>query len=197
MIGEVNTQATNSSCQSYAFAVLLTLEEESFGNTAKQLHETELQIRNLVKKHGGASGSHSAWDKAISEFTKGKYKLVRKYISNYTEWVSFVREHTTPSLTDLMKLTYQKAVATSVASIDNSSYGSGHVITIVGIDDALFDNKITYLNGGIKPKSDRGFSDHVCRENSYGYERYAVGIRHSNNYELKGNGVYWIEPTGN
>ena len=197
MVGEVNTQATTSSCQSYAFAVLLTLEEESFGSTAKRLHETEMQIRNLVVKHGGTSGAHTAWDKAIIEYTKGKYKLVRKYLATYADWVSLVRERTTPSLTDLMNLTFQKAVATSVSSIDNSSYESGHVITIVGIDDSFFNNKITYLNGGIKPKSDTGFSDHMCRENGYGNESYAVGIRHSNNYRLKRNGVFWIESTGN
>ena len=193
MIGESNTQATGSSCQSYSFAIMLTLKDERYGGTAKALNETETAIRALVVKHGGTSGSHEAWDKAIAEFTKNKYKLRRAYVNNYSEWTSRIRDLTTPTIDDIMILKFERAVATSVHSIDGSNYSSGHIITIVGIDDAIMNNKITYLNGGIKPQGDKGFSDHICRPNSYGSKKYVVGIRQSNDYELKGNGVYWIE----
>ncbi|MEM7476067.1 MAG: hypothetical protein AAF483_13820 [Planctomycetota bacterium] len=193
IVGEVNTQKTDSSCQSYAFAVMLALIDESYGGTARALQSTENTIRALVMKHGGTSGNHDAWDKAIDEFTNSKYQLKREYPKDYVSWVARVRELTTPSIADVMNLTFEKAIATSVTYVDGSKYAKGHVITVIGIGPEVANTSILYLNGGIKPEGDSEFSDHICRNDSLGSDKYIVGIRNSSNYELKGNGIYWIE----
>jgi hypothetical protein len=194
MVAEVNMQATSSSCQSYAFSVMLTLKDSVYGSTAKELHETEKQIRKLIEKEAkGGKVEHKHWDTAIAKFTEGAYKLERKYLADSTAWFNKVRELTTPTLDDLTRLTFEKAVAVSVNAVDGSNYGNGHVITVIDIAAKGPAFEIEYLNGGIKTDSDEGFEDHICREGAFGDETYAVGIRRTTNYDVKSNSVYWIE----
>lgn len=191
-------QANQSTCQSYSAVLALAAKNdhrfpiEDF----EQLRAMELEFRSILKNvSGGQTTSHEHWSKAMEELTGGLYTLKRDYEKDITEWMTIVRDRTTLS-DDIDGLVAEltggpiETVLTSVMSIDGSSYGSGHIVTVIAVVGSGLDSttQLAVFNSAIKGSG--GSVNECAPGNQPGDEEYKAGVVQTNEFRLKdfGNG---------
>jgi hypothetical protein len=160
-IVEPSGQATNHTCQSYALGVALAFKRDPAFNllTAAELRKAELGIRQeIVKARGNAPEvTHEHIKAGFANYTGGRYRLVMEDVDIATMGQR-ISARTGVSSADipptfLLGATVKDVVLSSATRIENDSYGSGHIFTMLGVDGAPNSNqRVLVLNSAVKVK---------------------------------------------
>ena len=198
LFSDTKPQSTGKTCQSYAAALALAAKgDPSFPiETFSQLRDVEQEFRKLASKTVDGKKrnpyDHQNWVLAMSELTSGKYTFERSYNkTNIVDWLAAVNIATTiDSDIDLLLArisgTSFDVALTSVWSLEDSSYSTGHIITVLGVIGSGIDSntEIVAFNSAIKGEQVDGV---MCTPDTLpGDERYSAGVVTTNNYVLKG-----------
>ena len=154
-------QALSSTCQSYALGIALAFKRDpGFKvNTAAELRATEIAIRAEIKKAAGTSPvNHDHIKKGFEAYTGGVYKLNFRDVSEAQvgeeagKRSGVVSKASVPA--DFLVGTVIKDVLlVSATKIGNDSYGSGHILTLLGKDGPPNSGQqLLILNSAIKVK---------------------------------------------
>ena len=190
---DTKPQSTGNTCQSYAAALALAAKgDPAFPiSTFAELRNIEQQFRTYAESHGNPL-NHKTWDKAMSDLTSGKYTFERSYNhSDIVGWLSEAKSTTSvDSNVDLLLSQLSGSdfdvVLTSVNSLAGSSYGSGHIVAVLGVIGSGLDSntQLVAFNSAIKGQTTSGV---MCTPDSLpGDERYSAGIVSSSDFRLKG-----------
>lgn len=194
LFSDTKPQSTTKTCQSYAAALALAAKgDPQFPvNTFSELRNLETEFRGLASKDGRNPYSHEVWVTAMEELTSGKYTFERKYTyNNIVDLLGAVKDNTTiDSDIDLLLARLSGSnfdvVLTSIYSMEDSNYKTGHIISLLGVIGSGIDSntKIVAFNSAIKLDSKEGI---MCTPESLpGDERYKAGVLATNKFLLKG-----------
>ncbi|RVH37813.1 hypothetical protein [Sinorhizobium meliloti] len=187
-------QGQTNTCQSYAVMLALAAQGDSAFPIAtfKELRQAEAQFRAIAERVPGGPFSHEALRVAVEQYTGGKYSLKIETVNgDIADWMARVRELTRIETTyDLLiaQLTGTSfpVVLTSMTKFGSSTYGSGHIMVILGVaGNGLNSNtQVLAFNSAIKGT---GGSVNRCEPGIQpGDLRYTAGVVATNDYTLKG-----------
>jgi len=190
---DTKPQSTGRTCQSFSAALALASKGDiSFPiNSFDELRETEQRFRLLAESYGDPL-NHQTWSNAMSDLTNGKYTFELSYKhSDYVNWLTEIKSLTSiDTEIDLMvsKLSGSSfdVVLTSVNELAGSSYGSGHIISVLGVVGSGINSntQLVAFNSAIKGENASGV---MCTPDTLpGDERYSAGVVSSNDFQLKG-----------
>lgn len=186
-------QAQTNTCQSYASVLsLAAAKDPAFPvETFDQLRVLEREFRSILEGLDNSNPYlHTNWPLAMQRLTGGAYTFELEYVPDLLDWMTTVRGATTLS-DDLGKLIATvtggpvDTVLTSVTSIDGSTYGTGHVVTVMGLLGSGIDSntQLIAFNSAIKGN---GGSVNQCEPgNQPGDTRYQAGVVQTNNFALR------------
>ena len=204
----IKPQARNNTCQAQSLIFALALENDrAFPvTTANELRTLELDLRKLIDhiatKNNQSIYSHEVWSQAILQYTSGKYSLKRKYINDIVSWNQKVASITGNNISKIDAVTItalrtKKSVMTSIEYFNGSTYKTGHIVNLLGINASGLSspNYALFFNGAIKSANG---SKHTCTTKDlptdYTYSAAVVG---TDKYILKryntGFLVMWLE----
>lgn len=153
-------QFSGNSCRSYGLALAIgTLPASPFPVAdARQLRELEKEVQSKIRSLGGASGasSHEVWRKAVHELSSGKLELVLEYPTTYEALYARVKELTKVSAANTLGPIMTVAlgatpVMTSVLSVGDTPYPSGHIVTVYGVSaEPITPTPLVILNPAVK-----------------------------------------------
>ncbi len=186
-------QSTQDTCQSYAAVLALGAKNDSRFpvETFDQLRTMELEFRSILKQvSGGNTSSHQHWTIAMERLTNDVYTLKRTYEDDITVWMQSVRNRTT--LSDdidaaIATLTGGpiETVLTSVDSINGSSYGTGHIVTVMALAGNGLNSATQLIAFNSAVKGQGGSVNECAPGNQPGDDRYTAGVVQTNNFQLK------------
>ncbi len=189
---DTQPQATTNTCQSYAVMLALAAQDDpSFPiENFQHLREAEANFRAIAESKKGGPYGHKALKAAIEDYTNGKYTLQIETINTgIVDWLARVKELTVfSSSADVMISQLSGSsfpvILTSVDRFGGNSYGSGHIITVLGIAGTGLDSttEIIAFNSAIKGSG----SINTCQPGDQpGDMRYTAGVVSTKDYLLK------------
>lgn len=189
----VMPQAQTNTCQSYASVLALAaVQDPAFSvSTFDDLRALEANFRTILETMDNANPYlHTNWPAAMQQLTGGAYTFDLKYEPDLIHWLSKVRDATTIS-DDLGSLIAQASggsidtVLTSVTSLDGSNYGTGHIVTVMGVKGTGIDSNtdVIVFNSAIKGQG--GSVNQCAPGNQPGDERYQAGVVETNSFQLR------------
>lgn len=182
-------QAQTNTCQSYAMVLALAAEGGHEIANFDELRAAEAEFRGLAEGFPGGPYGHEALQQAVEAYTGGKYELRIESYPDIVEWMTRVSELTRlESTADLLiaQVTGQHfpVVLTSVTRFDQSTYGTGHIMAVLGVAGSGLNSstEIIAFNSAIKG----GGAVNQCEAGTQpGDLRYTAGVVSTNNFELK------------
>ena len=217
LVLDPSPQSTKDTCQSYSIAYSLAhsglwLEEV---DTPKKLRELEQKIRSeiesiakreKVKNPQIDTTTHTVWQNAVKIVSSNNLKLKLYYPSSPKAYYQKIMDITGITSADILGVPLsatlvKKPIMTSVTKLNGNTYGSGHIVTLLGLTAA--DNKpiknmnkeIMVLNSAVK-SNQKTFN--MCSEEiTSGDKKYSASVNITKDYELKDWGgkylLMWIE----
>lgn len=155
-------QTYTDSCQSYglAFAAASVPSSPLRADTGKQLRELEVELRQardaIAKKEGASPYDHGVWKKALELVSAGALTLDIQYVTDFEDFVKKVEGATGISTAETLGTTLNAAlvkqpVLTSVETVGNDSYATGHIIELIGVSrDNSTPPGLAVLNPAVK-----------------------------------------------
>jgi hypothetical protein len=194
-------QYSGNSCRSYGLALAVgTLPSSPLPvSDARQLREAEKSFQAKLESLGNAS-SHETWRKAVDELSSGKLELVLEYPTSYEALYKRVRDLTKVHAADTLGSFLTIAVGatpvmTSVMSVGDNRYSTGHIVTVYGVSSQpVTPTPLVLLNPAVKVADKTKLAcelDDVPND-----AKWSASASLETKYELKkfGNGylVMWV-----
>jgi hypothetical protein len=185
-------QAQSNTCQSYAIMLALAAKGDAAFpiSTFADLRKAESDFRAIAEGLEGGPYGHEALRHAVSQYTGGQYSLeIESVTSGIVDWISRLRDLTTiQSSADVLVAqltgTSFSVVLTSVTKFDDSNYGSGHIIAVLGVSGSGINSntQIVAFNSAVKG----GGNINRCESGTQpGDMSYTAGVVSTNDYMLK------------
>ncbi|GAA0374979.1 hypothetical protein GCM10009092_44020 [Bowmanella denitrificans] len=222
LILDPSPQSTSNTCQSYSIAYALAYSGLWYQaiETPKQLRELEVivrkEINSVVQEHNSKNSKgkkinpylHATWVEAVKRVSSNNLKLTLYYPSSPTEYYQKISDITGITSSDIFgapiaAVLVKKPIMTSVQKLNGDSYASGHIVTLLGLTEAVPTNKsianmdkaFLVLNSAVK-SNQKQFN--MCSEEiTSGDKKYSASVNITNDYELKDWGgkylLMWIE----
>ena len=193
-------QAYSNTCQSYslAYALAATGLPGTDVATIGRLREQELALRGAIdaiaKAQKASPYSHTVWQEAVRQHTGGKVVLRLEYVPDEVAFFERVRALTNSwDASQSLAASYfgvAKPVMTSATRVGKESYGSGHIVTVLGVDSRpMSPTPLAVLNSAVKHGQS---TKNSCEPGDLpGDERYTAQAAVVKDYELKrfGGGI--------
>jgi len=186
-------QAQLDTCQSYAVVLALAAKgDPAFPMTTfAEIRKGEADFRQIAAGIPGGPFGHDALKQAVDNYTSGAYRLaIEEPGTDIVAWLSRVRALTTldgsaDALIGKLTGTSFPVVLTSVTKFGDSSYATGHILSVLGVIGSGINSSTQLLafNSAIKGE---GGSVNRCEPGTQpGDERYKAGVVATNNFVLK------------
>ncbi|AGP82997.1 hypothetical protein I533_15210 [Alteromonas mediterranea MED64] len=207
LILEPLPQSTSNTCQSYSIAYALAFSGlwHQVIDTPKQLRELEASVRkeiNSVVQEHSLKGKkitpyhHTTWAEAVKRVSSNNLRLTLYYSSTPTEYYQKVSDVTGITSSDILgapitAALVKKPIMTSVQKLNGDSYASGHIVTLLGLTEAVpvnrpivkMDKAFLVLNSAVK-SNEKTFN--MCSEEiTSGDKIYSASVNITKDYELK------------
>jgi hypothetical protein len=194
-------QEFSNTCQSYSMAMSVTFTPGSpfVANTAMELRDLERRTRAaLLKSAGGAEPIRKDWKAAVEAVTNGVLTVNWKEFSDLDPAMRFAAEMTGISnpdtLGNVLSVSLVKTpVMLSFMRIGGSSYPSGHIVTVFGVQlpPASMSNsahpKLLLVNSAVKYPG--GIKNICAEEDLSDADKYRAIITLTDDYDIKPMGA--------
>jgi len=219
LVVDPSPQSTSNTCQSYSIAYSLAhsgLWHEAI-ETPKQLRKLESIVRSEIdafvqeqKSKGNeiTPYHHTAWVEGVKRASSNNLKLTLHYPSSPNEYYQKISDVTGITSSDILGAPISAAlvkmpIMTSVKKLNDDSYGSGHIVTLLGLTEAAptnqsienMDKEFLVLNSAVK--SNKKTFNMCSDEITSGDKKYSATVNVTKNYELKDWGgkylLMWVE----
>ncbi len=201
-------QSQYNTCQSYALAFSLMFNSSIITDSeiAKKFSEDSInKLRNIekelssiietvAKEKNKSKYEHTIWQEAISRITLGQLLLKLEYINEPSKFYLRVKEITNISNAEQLgvapsTIMIGNPVMTSVKSVEESAYQTGHIVTILGLGENFINNQsvpensisMLMLNSAVK--NQQGSMINICHQDP-GDDRYTASAFIAKKYEL-------------
>lgn len=219
LILDPSPQSTSNTCQSYSIAYAIAhsglwYEEVE---TPKQLRELEQIVRSAIDAFVQEPKSiedkitpyhHTAWVEGVKRATSNNLKLNLHYPSSPKDYYQKISDITGITSSDILGAPISvalvnKPIMTSVTKLNDDDYLNGHIVTLLGLTEAVPDNQslanmdksFLVLNSAVK--SNQKTFNMCSDEITSGDKKYSASVNVTMEYELKSWGgkylLMWIE----